>query len=68
MGRTDLVRAPALVSAGRNDPQMPPSCLDELARGMPDARIVFFEKSGHYPFIEEPEAFWEAVRYFSLAT
>lgn len=61
------VRAPTLVTAGRCDPQMPPACAEELARGLPNARLVVFERSGHYPFIEEPDAFWAAVGAF-LAT
>jgi pimeloyl-ACP methyl ester carboxylesterase len=26
--------------------------------------LVVFEESGHYPFIEEPGAFWAEVRTF----
>lgn len=61
--RTRLVevRAPTLVLAGRHDPQMPPACAEELARGIPDARVAVFEHSGHYPFVEEPAPFWTAV-------
>ena len=55
------VRAPTLVLVGRHDPQMPPSCSEELAEGIPDARLVVFEKSGHYPFTEQPKEFWAAV-------
>jgi pimeloyl-ACP methyl ester carboxylesterase len=58
------VRAPTLVQAGRYDPQMPPACAEELARGIPDARLVVFERSGHYPFVEEPDAFWASVGGF----
>ena len=47
-----VVCAPTLVLVGRHDPQMPPSCSEELAEGIPDARLVVFEKSGHYPFTE----------------
>jgi pimeloyl-ACP methyl ester carboxylesterase len=60
--RLGEVRAPTLVLVGRHDPQMPPSCSEELAEGIPDARLVVFEKSGHYPFTEEPKEFWAAVR------
>lgn len=56
------VHAPTLLLAGRHDPQMPPACSEEMARGIPKARLVVFERSGHYPFIEEPEAFFEAVK------
>jgi proline iminopeptidase len=43
---------------------VPPTCAEELARGISDARLVILEKSEHYPFIEEPEAFWAAVERF----
>jgi pimeloyl-ACP methyl ester carboxylesterase len=62
--RLGEVRAPTLLLAGRHDPQMPPSCSEELARGIPGARLAIFERSGHYPFIEERLDFWEAVRSF----
>jgi pimeloyl-ACP methyl ester carboxylesterase len=62
--RLKEVRAPTLLLVGRHDPQMPPACSEELERGIPDARLAVFEKSGHYPFIEEPEAFWATVGDF----
>ena len=62
--RLEEVRAPTLVLAGHHDPQMPPACAEELVRGIPNARLVIFEKSGHYPFLEEPDLFWAAVEEF----
>jgi pimeloyl-ACP methyl ester carboxylesterase len=63
-GRLTEVRAPALVVAGGFDPQMPPACAVELANGLPDARLAVLWRSGHYPFIEEPAAFWSLVQGF----
>ncbi len=60
------VRAPTLVLTGRQDPQMPPACAQELAAGIPNARLVLFERSGHYPFLEEPGAFWATVHAFLI--
>jgi len=62
--RLGEIHAPTLLLVGRHDPQMPPVCSEELARGILEARLVVFEKSGHYPFIEEPEAFWAEIRGF----
>ncbi len=44
--RLCLVRAPTLVTVSRFDLQMPPACGEELARGIPDAHPVRFERSG----------------------
>jgi pimeloyl-ACP methyl ester carboxylesterase len=55
---------PALILCRRHDPQFPPTCSEELARRIKDAELVFFERSGDFPFIEEPEAFCSAVRSF----
>lgn len=62
--RLGEVAAPTLVLCGRHDPQYPPACSRELAAGIPGAQLVFFEHSGHYPFLEEAEAFWAAVEGF----
>ena len=63
--RLGEVRAPTLICVGRFDPQTPVACSEELARGIPGACLVIFERSGHSPFIEEPERFAaELVSFF----
>ena len=66
--RLDEVHVPTLVMAGRFDPQMPPACSGELAAGITGAQLVVFERSGHYPFMEEPELFWCVVHDFLART
>jgi proline iminopeptidase len=66
--RLAQVRTPTLVTASRFAPQIPPACAEELAHGIPNAWLVVFERSGHYPFVEEPDAFWTAVGRFLAAT
>jgi pimeloyl-ACP methyl ester carboxylesterase len=56
--------APVLVLCGRHDPQYPPACSAQLAAGIRGARLRYFERCGHYPFIEEPQAFWAGVDAF----
>lgn len=56
-----------LVVCGQHDPQYPPACSEELAAGIRHAALVSFERSGHFPFIEEPEAFWATVDAFLTA-
>lgn len=58
------VRAPALVLAGRHDPEAPLPCSEELAAGIPDARLVVFERSGHCPFVEEADLFATTLAEF----
>lgn len=62
--RLGEIDVPALILVGRHDPQYPPAASEELAAGIPHSHLVYFEDSGHYPFIEEPEAFWQAVDHF----
>lgn len=62
--RLPEVAVPTLVLVGRHDPQTPLPCSAELAAGIPDIRLVVFERSGHAPFLEEPERFSEVLREF----
>lgn len=63
-GRLTEITVPTLVLCGRYDPQFPPAGSRQLADGIPGARMIWFERSGHYPYVEEPDAFWEAVGAF----
>jgi proline iminopeptidase len=58
------IKVPALVLCGRHDPQFPPACSLELIEHIPSSRLVMFERSGHYPYVEEPDRFWPAVAAF----
>lgn len=61
--RLGQIRAPALVLSGRHDWLTPPDLgARRLLDSIPEVRGVVFEKSGHFPFVEEPEAFVEAIR------
>jgi 2-hydroxy-6-oxonona-2,4-dienedioate hydrolase len=55
--RLPEVTARTLVLCGRYDPQFPLACSIELGSGIPHAQPVVFDHSGHYPFIEEADAF-----------
>jgi len=55
------INAPTLILCGRHDPQYAPACSEELAAGIRGSRLAWFEHSGHFPFIEESEAFWPVV-------
>lgn len=56
------ITAPTLVIAGQDDFIQPAYQSERLHNGLPHSRLVIFEHSGHFPFIEEPEAFFRVVR------
>jgi pimeloyl-ACP methyl ester carboxylesterase len=58
------VASPALVLAGRHDRTCPPAAATAIARGVSDARLRIFERSGHMAFVEEQEAWLREVRTF----
>ncbi len=62
--RPDLPRiaVPSLVGVGSGDRLTPPLLAEEIAAAIPGARLVFFQKSGHLPPLEEPEAVTVALR------
>jgi proline iminopeptidase len=57
-------RMPALVVTGRYDMNVAPLVAWKIHRAIASARLVVFERSGHLPFFEEPEAFVKTVEEF----
>jgi len=55
---------PTLVAVGRWDAILPISHSEILYKSIPGAQLVVFERSGHFPFVEEPGRFVEVVRSF----
>jgi proline iminopeptidase len=61
--RLPEVVQPTLVLSGQHDWLMPPREAGErLVAGIPNCRGVTFAESGHFPWMEEPEAFISVVR------
>lgn len=58
------VTVPTLVTVGRLDWVTPVSSAETIARLMPGAELVIFERSGHSPQFDEPEEFQRVVRDF----
>jgi proline iminopeptidase len=56
------ITCPTLVLCGRYDLMTTPECSKRLSTAIPDAELVWFEDSGHFPELEEPEAFHAAIR------
>ncbi|WP_409251972.1 alpha/beta fold hydrolase [Bacillus sp. SCS-153A] len=59
-----LITAPVLIMCGKHDVQCPLEFSEEMAEGIPNAELSIFERSGHYPFLEEKELFHEKVSLF----
>jgi proline iminopeptidase len=64
MDRLGEIQAPTLVMAGREDFQFPPECQEELAAGIPNARLVLIERAGHNPHDEQPAEVQRLIREF----
>jgi len=62
--RLPSITAPTLVTVGRHDWITPVEASEQIARLIPNARLVVFEESGHSPQLEEPEKFQRTVREF----
>jgi len=58
------IKTPTLLVWGANDKLSPPINADKLNAAIPGSRKVLIDKAGHYPFIEHPEQFNQAVRDF----
>jgi proline iminopeptidase len=55
---------PVIVMTGRYDINVAPLVAYRIHKAIPGSRFVVFEKSGHIPFYEEPEAFVRAAEEF----
>jgi pimeloyl-ACP methyl ester carboxylesterase len=68
--RTDLrsrvgeIKMPLLGIYGRKDRIVHPDQRHVLKQYAPQSRIAWFEKSGHFPMMDEPQRFHETIRQF----
>jgi len=56
------IGCPTLILAGHHDFICPPSQAHIMHARVPQSRLVVFENSGHFPWIEEPELFIQTVK------
>jgi proline iminopeptidase len=61
--RLPKITCPSLIIQGRAD-MIPVEKSEEMARGIPNSRMVVLEDTGHFGSLEEPEAFRKAVLEF----
>ncbi|MEP6477580.1 MAG: alpha/beta fold hydrolase [Actinomycetota bacterium] len=62
--RLHEVASPVLVLAGRHDRTCPVAAAAAIAAGVPQGLLVIFERSAHMAFVEEQDAWLEAVGSF----
>ena len=57
-----VISCPTLVLCGRDDALTPPHLHEELADGIPGARLIQIDHCGHLSTLERPEAVTRAMR------
>jgi non-heme chloroperoxidase len=62
--RVSQVKLPTIIFHGRYDTVCDPRWSEYMAARIPDARIVWFENSGHALMVEEPDKFSQALAAF----
>jgi len=58
------IKSPTLIIAGRYDGVSTPEYTLQYKKFMPQAEFVMFEQSGHNPYLEEPDKFYELFESF----
>ncbi|NGP44887.1 alpha/beta hydrolase [Bacillaceae bacterium SIJ1] len=58
------IRQPMLITVGRHDWITPVVCSEDIAKHVPNGKLVIFENSGHSPQVEEKESYLKTVRAF----
>jgi proline iminopeptidase len=66
--RLGEIHAPTLILVGSDDFITPPSRAEIMHEGSPNSELVVLERSGHWPYLEEPEAYLGAVRIWLGST
>jgi pimeloyl-ACP methyl ester carboxylesterase len=61
------LQAPVLLLWGSEDTEVPLRVAEEALRELPQAELRVIEGAGHFPFLDKPEAFAEAVAQFLAA-
>ena len=64
--RLGEIAAPTLVVVGADDVLCAPPAAEFLHRGLPHSDLLVIERAGHFPWMEQPKAFFDGVRAFVL--
>lgn len=63
-GKMRHIQAPTLIAAGKLDPVVPLEAAEAIRAEIPKSELVVFERSGHYPMLEEPAKFKSVIEEF----
>ncbi|MFG0283428.1 MAG: alpha/beta fold hydrolase [Phycisphaerales bacterium JB039] len=63
--RIGKIQAPTLLVWGRNDIVTPPEAALQFDQLLPNSRLVWFDRCGHAPMMEQPDGFALAVVEFA---
>ena len=64
VGALKRLDVPSLILWARRDPIAVPAIAEGLARRIPGAELVWLDELGHYPMLEDPEAWLEPLLDF----
>jgi pimeloyl-ACP methyl ester carboxylesterase len=62
--RLKNIKVPTLIIWGREDTLTPFTDAGRFARGIPGSKLVVIDSAGHLPQVEQPAAFYRAVKGF----
>ena len=62
--RLHEISLPALIVGGKYDVHVSPEWSRIMAEKMPNARLIMMEGSGHFPWLDEPDLFFDTLRTF----
>lgn len=61
VGALERLDLPAHILWGRRDPVATPAIAEQHAREIPGAELTWLDELGHYPMVEDPDAWCEAL-------
>jgi len=59
-----VMKIPTLVIVGNDDFVCPPSAAEYLHREIPNSKLLVIENAGHFPWLEQPQQFFDGIRTF----
>jgi len=62
--RLDRIRIPVLVFWGERDRAVGRAQMERLVQALPDAGLIVLKNAGHYGYLDDPDTFIAATRYF----